>query len=260
MADAMVSHAKGSEATFYNPAGLLSLSSEIAVMHKEWIQDTQTEFLGATASLDADQAIGISVNSTTVQDIEIRTRPGPAEGTFTARNYALGLSYSRVLSDHIRAGITGKFLYEKILIDEASGFGVDFGLQYETPIEHLSAGVVIANLGSMNNLRNEKTALPSLIRAGAAFESRLEEIGSDLTLASDYVFVFPESGSYASVGAELVFEEAFAARLGYTFGSEGRKLSTGIGLRYGILGLDYAYAPLAADLGNAHTISVLVRL
>jgi hypothetical protein len=32
--------------------------------------------------------------------------------------------------------------------------------------------------------------------------------------------------------------------VGYTLGSEGRKLSTGLGIRYGLFNLDYAYALL----------------
>ncbi len=263
MGDAAVAHAKGSEATFYNPAGLFpggnDGSGEITVMHKEWIQDTRTDFLGAIAELDDEQAIGISINSTTVSDIEVRSRPGPAEGLFTARNYSLGFSYARVLSENIRAGITGKFLYEKILVDEASGLAVDIGVQYATPIEHLSVGAAVDNLGSMNNLRNESTTLPSLLRLGGAYGFPLDEIRSDLILASDYVLLFNESSSFASLGAELTFDRTIAARLGYTLGSEGRKLSTGLGVRYGLFSLDYAYAPLSEDLGNTHTVSVGVR-
>jgi len=264
MGDAMVAHAGGSAATHYNPAGLHSVepgsSAQLLLMHKEWIQDTRTEFLGAAATLGDGQAIGLSINSTTVSDIEIRTRPGLPEGTFAARDYALGISYSQRISDVVNVGATGKFLYEKILIDEASGFGVDLGMQYKTPLERLSAGLVIANLGSMSALRTETTSLPSLMRLGGAYADSLPAISSDFTLASDYQLVFPTSQSLLSIGGEILFQETFAARAGYTFGSEGRKFSAGIGVRYGIVGVDYAYAPLSSDLGNSHTFSLYINL
>ena len=41
--------------------------------------------------------------------------------------------------------------------DEATGWGFDFGLNYKTPIEGLSAAMVIRNLGHMNVLKNEST-------------------------------------------------------------------------------------------------------
>lgn len=263
MADAAVAHAAGPEATFYNPAGIFPAfpggSAEVMVMHKEWIEDTRTDFLGATIALDESNALGLSVNSTTVSDIEVRTRPGPADGVFTARNYSLGLSYARVFSENLRVGITGKLLYEKILVDEASGLGLDIGVQYDPPIGNLSIGAAIANLGGMSNLRNEATSLPSLLRLGGAYTLPLEDLRSDLLVAADYLQLFNEGNSYASFGGEFTYDRTVAARLGYTAGSEGRKLSTGIGLMYGMFSLDYAFAPLAEDLGNTHTVSVGVR-
>ena len=229
-------------------------------MHREWIQDTQTEFLGASADLGSGQAIGLSINSTSVSDIEIRTRPGLPEGTFTSRDYAIGVSYAQQISANVDVGATGKFLYEKILVDEASGFGIDLGAQYKTPVEHLSAGLVIANLGGMSNLKNESTSLPTLARVGGAYSDSLPAFSSEFTLASDYKLVFPTSQSIVAVGGEIVFEKTLAVRAGYTFGSEGRKFSAGIGVKYGVVGLDYAYAPLASDLGNAHTFSLFVNL
>jgi hypothetical protein len=265
MADAMSAHSSGSAATYYNPAGLRPGAAEgnpgeIMLMHKEWIQDARTEFLGAAVGLGADQALGISINSTTVSDIEIRTRPGPADGTFTSRNYALGLSYALRFSDVLWAGVTGKYLYEKILVDDASGWGVDLGAQYKTPVRNLSAGVVLANLGSMGSLRTESSTLPTLLRLGGAYTGELESISSEYLLAADYQLYTGPGQSLVSTGGELVFREAFALRAGYLIGSETRSFSAGIGIRHGIIGFDYAYAPLSSDLGTSHTFSLYVSL
>jgi len=264
MADAMAGHTSGAEATHYNPAGILHYaddkSAQLLVMHKEWIQDTRTEFLGGTVALDEVNAVGVSVNSTTVSDIEIRTRPGTPEGTFTARNFAFGASYARRISDELRLGLTAKFLFEKILIDEASGFALDLGAQYKTPVENLSVGATLANLGGLSALRNEKTTLPALLRIGPAYTALVEGISSTLTLAADVLHIFPESRSYVNAGAELLFDQMLAARVGYQFGSEGRGFCAGIGIRYTILELDYGYAPLASDLGTSHTFSLSLNL
>lgn len=263
MADAMSGSVRGAAATFYNPAGLIhpgvdGSSTEFMFMHKEWIQDTRMEFLGARIELGSGEAIGVSVNTTTVSDIEIRTRPGTPEGTFTARNFALGLSYAQSLSDAFSAGLTARFIYEKILVDEASGFAFDLGLQYTTPMEGLSIGAMVANLGGVSELRNERTKLPAMLRVGPSYSTPIDDISSTLTVSADFNQVFPDNLSLLNVGGELQFQNVFAVRAGYQFGSEGRGFSTGVGVIYKIFSLDYAYAPLSSDLGNTHSIALTV--
>lgn len=264
MGEAMSANVSGAAATYYNPAGILSplggSSTQLMFMHKEWIQETRVEFLAASIPLGSDDAIGFALNSTTISDIEIRTRPGTPEGTFTARNFSLGASYAHSFSEDLRVGLTGKLLYQKILVDESSGFAFDIGGQYRTSIEDLTIGAAVVNLGSMRGLRGGKTTLPSLVRIGPAYSFQLENITSRLDLASDYVFIFPERKSYLNVGSELAFNQIVAARLGYQFGSEGRGLAVGLGISHGIFALDYAYSHLSADLGNTHALSVALNL
>jgi hypothetical protein len=263
MGDAMSALAGGAAATYYNPAGLVAPSStstgtQLMFMHKEWIQDSRTEFLGGALPLGERSTLGVSVISNTVSDIEIRTRPGPPDATFTARDFSAGLSYAQGIGEKIRIGLTAKFLYEKILVDEASGYAADIGAQVETPVENLTAGVVLANLGSMSRLQNEKTSLPAMLRIGPAYSISFNDAEYHLNVAMDLLHIFPEKHSYLNAGAEFMFGRILAARGGYQFGSEGRGLSLGMGVNYGIVGLDYAYSHLAQGLGNTHTLSLAV--
>jgi hypothetical protein len=164
------------------------------------------------------------------------------------------------LGERLVAGATGKYLYEKILVDQSSGFGLDLGVQYDTPIENLQAGIMVANLGSMSEFRAKKPTLPTLLRLGAAYGGLIETLSSSYLIASDYQIVFPTGQSLLSIGGEMKFEEVFAVRTGYVFGSEGRGFSAGVGVEYGIVGIDYAYAPLTSELGSTHTFSLYVNL
>ncbi len=260
MGDAMAASVNGAAASHYNPAGLLpregAENAELLFMHKEWIQDTRTEFLGARVSISDPVALGFSVNTTTIADIELRTRPGPAEGTFTSRYLAVGVSGAYRVSESVSAGITTRLLYEKILVDDASGIGIDLGLQYATPLEGLSVGMVLANIGTMGDLRNESSRLPALLRGGGAFTLPVTSLHGELLLAADGLYIFPESRALLNAGAELSVEGIFMARAGYQAGSEGRGLSLGGGIRHGIFSLDYAFSRLNGDLGNGHTISL----
>lgn len=263
MGDAMSATISGAAATHYNPAGLMVASeanAHILFMHKEWIQDVRSQFLGATVNLNDESALGVSVNTATVSDIEIRTRPGTPQGTFSSRDYSLGVSYARYFSDELAIGITAKFLYEKIFVDEANGFAFDIGAQYKTPIENLSVGLALANLGSTNTLRNETITLPSLLRFGPAYVTELESMTSQLTLATDLLHIFPEKKTYVNIGGEWLFNGIVAARAGYQLGSNARGFSTGIGVEYEMFSLDYGFAPLSSDLGSGHTFSLGLKL
>src|SRR5437588_542649 len=77
---------------YYNPASLaLASSPQLLLMHKEWIQDVKTEFIGATITL-GKAALGVSVNSTGINNIEIREGPGPTQRSFDSHNAAIGIS------------------------------------------------------------------------------------------------------------------------------------------------------------------------
>jgi len=260
LSDATSAIASGASAATQNPAGLTVAADPAATIdvlftHREWIQDTRMEYLAVRIGLDSLQSLAVSLSSASTDDIEIRTRPGPAEGTFSARNASIGLSYARVFGD-LALGLTAKVLYEKLLVDDATGYAFDIGGRWQSPVPNLVLGAVLQHLGGMGALREESTTLPAAFRLGPAYTLGWESPRMDLLMAGDLGYVFEEGEPYASLGAELTYDRMFAARAGYQFGSEGRGFSAGVGLRYSLFQLDYAYAPIAADLGNTHTISV----
>jgi hypothetical protein len=264
MADAMAAAVTGPASPAYNPAGLLagdtSAAAELLFTHREWIEGTRAEFLAGSTRIAEGKAAGLSITSTTVPDIELRTRPGEPEGTFTARNFAAAGSFAYAFDEEFSAGITAKFLYEKILIDEASGFALDVGARYVTPVEGLSVGAALANIGSMSSLRNEATKLPSMLRVGPAYSFSFSEGRAAVLTAADLLYIFPEKETYLNWGGEVEFDRTVAVRGGYQFGSAGRGLTAGMGIRYGMFCLDYAYAKLSQDLGNAHSFTLALTL
>lgn len=264
MGDAMSGAVRGAAATYYNPAGLTVASTsgntfEFLFMHKEWIQDSRTEFLGGRMSLGEQHAIGVSILTTTVADIEIRTQPGEAQGTFSSRDLAVGLSYAYAVDSRLRLGLTAKFLYEQILVDDVQGVGVDLGVQYDGVIDGLTVGAAVANIGTMSQFRDETLKLPALARVGAAYTMDFADLQSTAMLAGDIEDLFEESILLSKLGAEWAYSNSFFLRAGYQFGSEGRGLSVGGGLLYGAFGADYAYSRLSHDLGNGHTVAVRVE-
>jgi len=264
MGDAITAAVRGASSTYYNPAGLSVPSTpgntfEFLFMHKEWIQDTRTEFLGGRMGLGERHTIGVSILTTTVSDIEIRTRPGDSQGTFSSRDLAVGLSYAYAFDTQLRLGLTTRFLYEQILVDDVQGVGFDVGMQYDGFAEGLTVGATVANIGMMSQFRNESLTLPTLARAGAAYAMELTGLQSTAVIAGDVQDIFEESVLLSRLGAEWAYKNTFVLRAGYQFGSEGRGLSFGGGLQFGPIGADYAYSRLSSDLGNGHTMTLRVE-
>jgi len=244
-------------AMYYNPATLSSCDHpEILLMHKEWIQDVQTEYLGALVPAGS-MNLGISVNSTSINNIELRTVPGPPLETFSARNAAIGFSAAYAFDARFSLGATVKTLYEKILVDESSGIGFDIGAVYSTPWR-VRVGAALQNLGSVSALRDEASTLPRILRIGGAYSAGVGDSGGTFTVSSDIVSITNENTTHVHFGGEYVFREAFALRFGYQTGYETKSISAGAGVRYGMLGLDYAFVPFRSDFGTTHTFSLAI--
>lgn len=255
MSEAAVATTNDPSATYYNPAGLrLTQRPQLFIMHKEWIQGTQTEFLAATVPFESF-SFGVHLNATSIPDIEIRQRPGPPDNTFTARNASIGISGAYGVDSALNIGATVKYLYEKILVDETFGIGVDIGGIYQSPWD-ISFGASLSNIGSMGKLRNESSKLPTILRLGAARTKQIESLYGSITFEADVMSILPEKNSYLLIGGEFAYDKTLTLRVGYATGYETRNITAGVGLKYGIITLDYAYVPLQLDFGTTHTFSL----
>lgn len=258
MGEAFSAAATDPSAVYYNPAALrLARSSQLTFMHREWVQGTRAEFIGAQVMFD-QLALGLGINSTSISDIEIRSTPGPAIGVFTARNASLGASAAYQVDPQLSIGVTGKLVYEKILVDEASGVAFDAGVVYTTPWDFRVAAV-LSNLGSVSELRNESSKMPQLFRGGIAYDTPVGGVDGVLLLTADILSVSEESNTHLHFGGEFEYQNTFALRFGYQTGYEGKSIAAGLGVRYGLVMLDYAFVPYTNELGTTHTFSIGLR-
>lgn len=254
LGEAVVANSYDASATHYNPAALFNGSKvNLVFMHNEQVLGVRTEFLGAKISMNRF-ALGLSLNNTAVDDIEIREIPGASIEKFNAQNFALGLSAGYKVNEMISLGITGKFLFEKIYVDNASGFAIDLGGLYTK--NNLSLGLAVSNLGSMSELKNESTKLPVSLRGGVSYLVGIPKLISNLRISVDGYKVLDGGTMHANAGAEFLYKDFLAIRVGYQSGYENKGLTTGIGLKYKALNLDYAFVPYKYSLGSSHTITL----
>lgn len=240
-------------AGFWNPAGLMQIPRRDAVISvHRWIQDVRSEFAGFGWK-GQKNGWGFHILYTDAGEIEQRTVPSPTPiSTFSAHELIAGISYSRKILPGLDVGMTGKFLYEKIYIEEAVGWALDFGFLYSIWENGPRLGGVLQNLGKTNALRDEEIELPMTGRFGVSYV--LNIINGVWTIAVDGV---KEKGFpfHVHSGIEYTWKKMLSLRFGYQSGYDTRDISAGLGVYIGRYRLGYSYMPLGLGLGDSHRFS-----
>lgn len=259
MGDLGVSGANDVTALFYNPANLSKFeSAQVLLTHNELIQDLRSELIGASFTI-ANIPFAVGVNTTSVSDIEVRTKPGDPVSTFNANYFYGSLSTGFSVYKNISVGASVKYIYEGMFSDEATGYGIDFGAAYDNIIQDLNFGISIRNIGSMHVLRTEATELPVDFRAGFSYDYDIPNWNFDLKTVAGIQKYSATEDIHIHGGLEFT-DNTFALRLGYATGYESKGISAGVGVKWKFMNFDYAFAPYSYDLGNAHIISVMFSM
>lgn len=245
----------GTASLFYNPAFLSDSSGFVNFSHNSYIQDVSAENFGVTFKI-LGAPFGLSFNTTSVSDIEIRNRPGEPSGTFSAHYFSAALSSAFDLTKFLRFGVTAKYLYEGMFTDESYGYAFDFGLKSASLVKNLQLGFVARNIGKMNNLRSVPTEVPAGIRLGAEYSLPVNSLNFQITLLGGAQEYLKESKMHLHGGAEITYKNQFAFRIGYASNYDSKSLSAGLGIKWKNISFDYAYVPYNYNLGSVHFITI----
>jgi len=242
MGGAYAAIANDATALYWNPAGIAWIEGvQAEFMHSEWLAGTSFDYFGLVFALPAiNSSIGASITYLDYGESPVRTVERP-EGTgekYSARDYALGLSYSLALTNRFSFGLTGKYISQRIWSEEGSTVAVDVGVFYKTSLKGLHLGASMSNFGSDIRLEgrhlttivdpdplvenfdrvpvNYKVgayALPLLFRVGLAYEQGIGEYMRAL-LAVDVNHPSNTTESI-NVGMEVAVADMFYFRGGY---------------------------------------------
>jgi hypothetical protein len=242
----------------YNPALLANYQNpQVILTHIQSLQDMSTQLVGASFSFFGIP-FAVGFNNTTISDLEVRTTASELpQSTFNA-HYAFGsISTGFNVFDNISVGATAKYVYENLLSDEAGGYVFDFGLSYNNIFEGLNLGASIKNIGSLSELRNEATKLPTDFRFGAAYNFNLESIKSVVNAVGGIQKYLDTDDMHIHAGGEVIYDSLIAIRLGYMTGYDSKGFATGLGLFWQGINFDYAYTPYSYGFNSGHTISLM---
>jgi hypothetical protein len=155
------------------------------------------------------RAIGIHAGTFGFSDQPVYTVENP-EGdgqTYSVSETYVGLTYSQNFSDRFSAGLTGKFISDKLGQTSGTGFAMDFGTNFHALVgaRPIRASFVIQNLGSTishdgSGLDASTTRTPPLGQAdlpqeGQPARLRTKDFGLPVTFRVGVAFDFLNSSS-----------------------------------------------------------------
>jgi len=274
MGEAFTAVADDISCLYYNPAGLVQKDAsqspvrEALFSHAWHVQDTAISQLGYMA-----RPYAYAVTYFSAGELDGRADiTGEQTGSFTATDLAVAASRGFSLGP-LAAGVSGRFISQRIKSSGATSFAADLGLLYRFEGTPYSAGASLINFGTKVKFEDKSYPLPLKLRLGAAAAFREQK----LLFALDAEF--PNDAPAAlRAGAEYSGVESLAFRLGYktTAGSQRDAIlgsgygdtATGVdalygffagfGFKYASFNLDYALLPYG-DLGSAHRFSLGMR-
>ncbi|NOY76661.1 MAG: PorV/PorQ family protein [Calditrichaeota bacterium] len=240
---ASAANAEGVEAMYWNPAGLArsTHNAEAMFSHMTYLADISVDYLGVGLNFGKLGFVGFNLKALGLGDIMVTTADNP-DGTgekFTPTYFTLGLTYARMLTDHVTVGVNAKIISEQIPRASSVGFAMDAGVQYAGlgGVKGLNVGVTIKNIGpdmtydgtglyrkakavgSKRPVSDLKVApatfeLPSIVEIALSYEYSLGQLG---LIRASYLFQNNNfSADENKAGIEYSLKNMFFLRAGYT--------------------------------------------
>ena len=230
-----------------NPAALQSASRTLSLSHSEWMQDIRHEYLSLFWG-HGPRVLGLAFQLSHTGQLEHRTGPSAEPlGEFGVYEGALNLAWAGSWNQRLRLGLNLKLLRQSVYTATATGAALDLGALFQLRPD-LRLGAALRQLGRMDKLDQVATPLPRTLAAGLAYTGLPHLLLSGEVRRAD-------QNTTLHLGAEWEVASQLALRGGYQ-SADGRGLALGLGLRRETWTLDYAFVPLAADLGTAHRLSL----
>lgn len=278
-----------SASLYYNPSSVSRQTSlfNISFTNTQWIADIN--YIHAALTFAPSNGLygifGISFVNVDYGAFD-KTIVGPDGGSldigvYKPSAFAIGLSYSRALSDKFSVGGDVRYVYQdygdghvvggdydnfetdKIDIDV---FSFDFGVLYKTGYKSLNFGMTIRNFSQEIKFVEESFQLPLTFTLGLSLN--LLDFAKIDPLKHSFLFAVDaehprDNKELLRFGGEYTFNNTFTIRGGYITNSDIGKLSYGAGIileEDGTeIGFDYSFTP-AEYFKDIHRVALKLTL
>jgi hypothetical protein len=144
-------------ALYYNPAGIAMLDRPgLMIGTYDYVADTRYSWGGVAFPFSGGaRTIGFQLGTFGFKDQPIYTedQPNGTGGTYSVNQTFVGATFAQNFSDRFSAGITAKYVDDRLGTVSGSAFAVDFGTNFHASLNNhpVKFSFVLANLGSNLN-------------------------------------------------------------------------------------------------------------
>ncbi|MGY6562541.1 MAG: PorV/PorQ family protein [Luteibaculaceae bacterium] len=246
MAGANTASVMGIESVMLNVAGLaFTEKTEINYAFSDYLAGSGISIntLGFSQNLNGNGVLGLTAMVMSFGDIDITTAeiPEGGIGVFSPVFVNIGLSYAKMFSESISAGLTVRVINQSIANASASGVGFDAGVRYVTgDRKNIKFGITLRNVGPPMSFGGDGFGFGAVVPGTnniINFEQRRAqfEIPATLTIGAAYDLYFSadDDDHFLSIAAN--FQANSFTRDNYMVGLEYTTFSRLLVLRAGYL-------------------------
>ena len=296
---AFLSNYTGLESIYYNPAGFSQTKgTEAMFSFTSYLAGININYFAIGSNLGDLGSLALSVKTLNFGDIPVTTVDAPDGNgsTYSPGYLTAGVTYAKVITDRVSVGINAKVISESIADVSATGFALDFGVQYRFP-SNLSIGAAVKNIGTNMSFKGGSlqtiTGLADGANGGpsANYNVPTEEfqIPSYFELSTAYNYDINEENNFMvgatfrnnnvtedemKVGLEYGFRNLFFLRGGYSSSIQSSTgavsninngYTFGAGINYSFsegyhFVLDYAFQQVREFPNPNHTFTIKINM
>ncbi|MCK4892421.1 MAG: fibronectin type III domain-containing protein [Calditrichia bacterium] len=262
MGNAFTAMAADLNSIYYNPAGIgFSYRPSLMFFHGQLYEDLAVENFSSIYPFKnrITLSFGLSyLHLPALKKYDINPLTGEfidMGAEFQVYDFVPQIGISYRFKNELAVGVQVKYLQERIDNVTASGFAFDVGILYKVPVDFLSVGASIQNLGPDLKYETVKESIPLTYRLGIAYQIPQYMI----TFSFDGVKTVKEDWNFHP-GMEVEFLQSFALRAGYQFQQDvGGGYNVGAGFNFlNNYGINYVFSPYGI-LGSTHKAEISVH-
>ncbi len=237
-----------------NPLAVLSAeNAEIGWNQIVFSDETDADFLSLYYALPYKNfAFSAALEFIGYGDLEGRDEDGFKTGNFTASAWAiqLGAGYKH---SQFKYALSARFASQTIDEMTAIAFLADGAVSVDLN-RYLAFGAAVTNAGYVSEYESGHEVPPTAVQAGLTGMYPITKI-FDLSLHAD-LYRRADSDMYGLFGGEMTYRKILTLRAGYAVRPDTDDgVSGGLGIRFGQIHVEYAYAA-NPTLGGDHHISI----
>jgi hypothetical protein len=237
-----------------NPvAGAFTDTRSISITSQAWLFDTHLTNVGVSTS-KGRHSFGVVFRNLDYGEFESRDYKGDVIGEYHPIDLNLIANYAVRFMPDAFFGVNLGGIYEKINTASAVGFTSDIGTAWKTPVDGMTLSGSLKYLGKTSKMNKESIDLPTTGEIGVNYRTKL----SEFKLSGDFKagWSVDDDSPKEAIGLSASYHDVFSLRAGYKFNYDLENFSSGFGLRWKKMSVDYAYLPVQNDLNDVHYIGI----